>query len=369
LKDIAPGPAAGSSFVGRGRIAAGAMAFAAVTAFALLGSSPALAASAPPTITSAFTPNEIGVGDSTASALSITITNTNTKSISAVLFSDTLPAGLTIDNPAGENGTCGSAGVITANPGSSTFSLSGGSVKASTFCTISVSLIASQAGTFKNSTGLVSSSAGSSSTGDTESVTVLPPPTLTVAKIKNNAKYAYGQTVKPTYTCTQPVDPTALEDCSAVDDLGNSIGSGGALKTKDPGKHTLSVTSTSTDGLSTEQDFNYTVLPDNRFTVSHLQAKKGGSLAFQLRLPGAGAVKVVGLAPKNVTFAKYNGKVGQLRTLKLTIEPTPAAKKLLTPPASKTASTRVKLKLTITYTPKGGVKKTVTKHVTAVSSK
>jgi hypothetical protein len=44
-------------------------------------------------------------------------------------------------------------------------------------------LIAGQAGTLSNDTGPVSSSAGSSSAGDTETLTVLPPPTVAVTHI------------------------------------------------------------------------------------------------------------------------------------------------------------------------------------------
>jgi hypothetical protein len=351
----------------------------AFTALAFISSGPAEAAAVPPTIASAFTPTEIGVGDSSATALSVTIANPNASgTLSAVSFSDSLPAGLTIDDPNGENGTCGSAGVITALAGSSTVSLTGGSVKAATSCTISVAVIASQPGAFQNSTGLVSSSAGASSAGSTASLTVLPPPTLAVAHITNNAKYTFGETVKPTYTCTQPADPTALADCSAEDDLGNSIASGGALKTKIPGDHALTVTATSSDGMSTTDTFNYTVLPDNRFTVSTVQAKSGGALSFQLRLPGAGAVKVVELAPKNVSFGTFTATVAQERTLKVTVKPTPAGKKLLVAPVAtktktgtttkKAAPIKVKVKLEVTYTPKGGVKKTVTKRVIALSS-
>jgi hypothetical protein len=353
---------------------------AAATALAFVSPGPANAAAAPPTIAIAFTPTEIGVGDSTATALSFTIANPNPSgTLSAVSFTDSLPTGLTIDNPNGENGSCGSAGVITAAPGSSTISLTGGSVKAAASCTISIAVIASQTGVFQNSTSPVSSSAGSSPAGDTKSLTVLPPPTVTVANIRNNAKYTFGEAIRPTYSCAQPADATALTDCSAQDYLGNTIPSGGTLKTRVPGDHALTVTATSSDGLSTTDTFNYTVLPDNRFSVSTVRAKSGGAVSFQLGLPGAGAIKVLELGPKNVTFGKYAATIGQKRTLRVTVKPTPAGRKLLlTLAAAKktTASKRtkeaapahVKVKLTVAYTPKGGVRKILTKHLVAVSS-
>lgn len=318
----------------------------------------ALAATLPPTITSAFTPNLIGVGDTDATALSVTTTNPNASgTLSSISFADTLPAGLTVDDPNGLNGTCGSTNVITANPGSQTFSLSAGSLKAATSCTLSISLIAGQVGTLSNDTGPVSFSGGSTSAGDTETLTVLPPPTVSVTHIKNNAKYAYGQVVRPRYSCTQPADPAEPEplDCSAADDLGNNVASGGALDTKSPGPHSLTVSATSVDGLVTTDTVNYTVLPDNHFTISKVNPKPGGALAFQLALPGAGRIKVLELAG-TTTFGSYKGRVSGKRKLTVTVKPTPQGTALLT------ASNSVKVTLEVTYTPNGGVKRTVSKR-------
>jgi hypothetical protein len=315
----------------------------------------------PPTITSAFTPNLIGVGDTDATALSVTITNPNaTATLSSISFTDTLPAGLTVDDPNGENGTCGSTGVITAAPGSQTFSLSAGSLKGATTCTLSISLIAGQVGTLSNDTGPVSSSAGASSAGDTETLTVLPPPTVSVTHVKNNAKYAFGEVVRPRYSCTQPADAAGLSDCSAADDLGNNVASGGALDTKSPGPHSLTVSATSVDGLVTTDTVNYTVLPDNRVTISKVKPKQGGALAFQLALPGAGKIKVLELSGKT-TFGSYTTSVRGERKLKVTVKPTPSGQALLT------AGNSVRVTLEVTYTPKGGVKRTVIKRGITVS--
>ena len=334
---------------------------AAVAAIGLQAAPAALAATAPPTIASAFTPNLIGVGDSDATALSVTITNPNASAtLSSVSFTDTLPAGLTVDDPNGENGTCGSAGVITATPGSQIFSLSAGSLKGAAACTLSISLIASQTGALSNDTGPVGSSAGSSSAGDTETLTVLPPPTVSVSGVKNNAKYAYGTVVRPRYSCTQPADTTALSDCSAADDLGNNVRSGRALDTKSPGPHNLTVSATSADGLVTTDTVNYTVLPDNRFTISKVKPTTAGALTFALALPGAGTVKVAELAG-TATVGSFTGRVNGKRTVHVTLKPTPQGTALLT------ASTSVKVALKVTYTPKGGVKRTVVKHGVTLS--
>jgi hypothetical protein len=328
-----------------------------------LGVVPTALAASPPTITSAFTPALIGLSDSAATALSFTVTNPNASgTLSAVSFTDTLAAGLAVDDPSGENGTCGSTGVITAAPATQTISLSGGSIKAGAACTFSVSVTASQTGTFQNTTSAVSSSAGDSSAGAATTLTVIPPPTVTVSHIKNNAKYTYGEAVRPTYSCTQPQDATGLTDCSAEDDLGNDIASGGALKTKLPGSHSLTVSATSDDGAVTTDEIDYTVLPNNRFVIAKVKPKHHGALQFQLALPGAGKVKVVELAGKK-TFGQFTGSVATQRKLNVAVKPTAAGRAILK------QSTPVKVTLKVTYTPKGGVKRTVTRRGIALSSK
>jgi hypothetical protein len=364
LRDIGRSASARSLPTGRGLIGAAVASAVTATAFALATAVPAMAAAAPPTITSAFTPTEIGVGDSTATALSFTITNPNASgTLSGVSFTDALPAGLTVDNPNGENGTCGSASVVTAVPASATISLTGGSLKATASCTVSVSLIAGQVGVLQNTTGPVSSSAGSSATGDTQSLTVLPPPTVTVRGVKTNAHYTFGAKVKPTFTCAQPGDPAVLADCSAVDDLGNSVASGKALRTTQAGSHSLTVTATSSDGLSTTDTFDYTVLSNNRFTVSAIKHNSAGTISLRLGLPGAGKVKVVELAAHGVTFGRYAVSVSAERTLHVKVKPTPAGKALLK------KGTTAKIKLEVTYTPKGGVDRTLTKRAIALTTK
>ncbi len=328
-----------------------------------LGVVPTALAASPPTITSAFTPSLIGLSDSAATALSFTITNPNASgTLSAVAFTDTLPAGLAIDNPNGENGTCGSAGVITAAPATQTISLSGGAIKAGASCTFSVSVTAAQTGTFQSTTSAVSSSAGASSAGAAATLTVIPPPTVTVSHIKENAKYTYGQVVKPTYSCTQPQDAAGLTDCSAEDDLGNDIASGGALKTKVPGSHSLTVSATSDDGAVTTQTIDYVVLPDNQFVIAKVKPKHHGALQFQLALPGAGKVQVVELAGKK-TFGHFAGSVASQRKLNVTVKPTTAGGALLKQNPS------VRVTLQVTYTPKGGVKRTVTRRGIVLTAK
>jgi hypothetical protein len=151
------------------------------------------------------------------------------------------------------------------------------------------------------------------------------------------------------------VDASALSDCSAADELGNAIASGGALNTKLPGSHTLTVSATSSDGLVTSQDINYTVLPDNRFTLTSVVTKANGTVSFLLALPGAGSVSVRELAGRR-TFGTYSGHISTARKLKVTIKPSPAGKRLLG------GGHAQRISIQVTFAPTGGVKRTVTRH-------
>jgi hypothetical protein len=319
-----------------------------LAAASAVAATPAIAATTkPPTITSSFTPNLIGVGDTTA--LGITLTNPNTSgTLSGVGFNDTLPTGLAIDNPSGENGTCGTAGVVTAAPGTQTFSLSGGSLKAGASCTVSVAVTASEPEVVQNDTGPASSSAGNSvSSGDTEVLTVLASPTATIVKPANHARYNYRQVVRANYSCGQAGYTLGIQSCSALDDLGNTIADGGRLVTNVAGAHQLTVYSISVDGDVTTASVNYTVLPDNQFTVSKVKPKSGGSVSFEVGLPGAGKVLALALAGKKIV-AKTNVAVHGKRQLQVRLKPTGLG----------TGGATVQLK--VTYTPKGGEPRTVT---------
>ncbi len=332
----------------------GATTLASVSAVALtagLATSAQGATAQPPTVTSSFTPNLIGVGGT--SALGITITNPNSSaSLSSIAFDDTLPANLVIDNPNGESGTCGSAGVVSAAPGSSSFSLSGGSLKAAASCTVSVAVTASAAEVVENSTGLVNSSAGNSASGDTEALTVLAAPTVTVITPANNAVYNFGQVVLTSFSCGQVAYALGLADCSAADDLGNMIDDGQALITDVPGARQLSVFATSITGLVTTDTVNYTVLPDNRFTVTKIKAAKGGKLSFLVALPGAGKLQVTELDGKT-TVAKTLFKVHRQETKRLSVSLDANGLRLL-------AKGAFKVRLSVIYTPTGGRARTVT---------
>jgi hypothetical protein len=141
----------------------------------------------PPSITSAFAPMSIMVGATTT--LSFTLKNPNTATtLSGIALSDTLPAGLVVGSPSGAQGSCG-GGMLTAVPGSGTFSLAGGQLAPGASCTVSLTIKATQAGMKQNSVGPVSSTQSGAAGSAPATVTVAPLPSsqFAVRNIKPSA--------------------------------------------------------------------------------------------------------------------------------------------------------------------------------------
>jgi uncharacterized repeat protein (TIGR01451 family) len=134
------------------------------------------AASVPPSISKVFNPS--GMPPNGISTLSITVTNpaANTEDLTGVSFNDNFPANLVVATPGGLSNTCG--GTATAADGSTSVSLTGGTVPINSSCTVSVNVTSSVVGSYLNTTDPVSSTNGG--TGNTASATlsVALPPTI-----------------------------------------------------------------------------------------------------------------------------------------------------------------------------------------------
>jgi uncharacterized repeat protein (TIGR01451 family) len=113
---------------------------------------------APPTISKSFSPDSIEIGST--STLTFTITNpaANVVTLTGIGFSDSLPAGLRVAAPNHESDDCG--GSVSAAGGSTSVSLTGGSLGVDDSCTISVDMAALTAGTKNNVTSQVTSVQG-----------------------------------------------------------------------------------------------------------------------------------------------------------------------------------------------------------------
>ncbi len=116
----------------------------------------------PPEFTKAFAPATIDAGATTT--LTFTIDNSAAGApVSDLSFTDNLPAGVSVADPASASTTC-TGGTITAVAGGNTIGYSGGTVAATSSCEIQVNVTANEPGTYTNTTEELTSSAGSSGT-------------------------------------------------------------------------------------------------------------------------------------------------------------------------------------------------------------
>jgi len=95
--------------------------------------------------------------------------------LTGIAFTDNLPAGLVVASTPNLTNTCG--GTATAVGGSSSVSLSAGTLAASASCTVSVSVRGTTAGVKNNSVQVTSTEGGTGNTSN-DSITVVGPPTI-----------------------------------------------------------------------------------------------------------------------------------------------------------------------------------------------
>ena len=130
-------------------------------AFLLAATLVASVANAQPTFDKVFNPDTIGPG--AVSMLTFTIENESATPVTGLDFSDTLPTGVTIADPAIASTDCVDP-VLSAPAGGGTITLSDGDVPGSSACTVTVQVTSSTPGTHMNVSGDLMSSAGNSGT-------------------------------------------------------------------------------------------------------------------------------------------------------------------------------------------------------------
>lgn len=121
--------------------------------------------------------NPISISVNQTSTLTIKLFNSNFSPATNTSFTDNLPSGLVIANPAMMSNTCG--GTVTANPGSTSIQLSGGTIPAATSgtngnCQITLKVIASTPNTYVNTiaANTVTSSQGTNPLAASATLTV-----------------------------------------------------------------------------------------------------------------------------------------------------------------------------------------------------
>ena len=122
-----------------------------------------------PTLTKAFSPTTVGVGQN--SVLTFTITNpAGAPARTGLTFTDTLPAGAVIGTPNGLVNGCGGTPTITATAGTGVLTVGGTGVNAAigaSTCTITVNVTSATAGSYVNGAAQVTAIAGCSTASRT----------------------------------------------------------------------------------------------------------------------------------------------------------------------------------------------------------
>ncbi len=129
-----------------------------------------------PTFSKSFAPSTIGPGST--STLTFTISNAESPDpVSDIAFTDTLPAGVTIATPASATSTCG--GTLSAPDGGTTITFSNGVVALDSTCSITVDVTSSTPNVHTNTSGALTSNAGSSGTATADLTVVTTRPGFT----------------------------------------------------------------------------------------------------------------------------------------------------------------------------------------------
>jgi uncharacterized repeat protein (TIGR01451 family) len=199
--------------------------------------------------------------------------------------------------------------------------------------------------------------------GQTDTATihfrVAAAPAATITTPANGARYTRRQLVTASYACAESADGPALASCVGT------VANGTAIDTSTTGRHTFSVTATSSDGQTATTTISYQVLaPDNGFTVAHIHTSAGGTIRFSIRVPGPGTIDVLATvwknniahaattlqpAPRRFVFGRKHASARQAGTFKLMLRANARGRRLM-----RHHRYRVTLRLWVTYQPTAG---------------
>jgi hypothetical protein len=155
----------------------------------------------PPAVSKQFFPANIPVGGTSTLTVSI-ITGNQAPGLTGVGLVDNLPAGLVVATPNNLSGNCPGP-LPTATAGSSTITLVGGQVGIDTFCSFSVNVTGTTAGTKNNVTNNVTSDQGTGNMATASlGVGLLAPPTI--SKAFGAANIPLNGTTSLSFTVTNP---------------------------------------------------------------------------------------------------------------------------------------------------------------------
>jgi hypothetical protein len=262
---------------------------------------------AAPTVAKSFSPSTIAANGT--STLTITLTNSNTASISGATFTDTYPANLVNAGAPAVSNTCG--GTATATAGGNSLTLSGGTIPASSSCTVTVTVTSATAGSYINSTGAVTSTNAASGTSASATLivraisatnsTVTASPTTVIANgvntstitvtLRDGANLAVsGKTV----TLTKSGGSSIISAASGTSDVNGVV----TFTVKDTVAETTTYTATdSTDSIAITQTaaVTFVFVPILKtFSTSPIAANGSSTLSVSLTNSSSSSVAGAG---------------------------------------------------------------------------
>ncbi|PLY00503.1 MAG: hypothetical protein C0622_08620 [Desulfuromonas sp.] len=171
-----------------------------------------------------FDPTPVGIGQ--PSALTFTLTNPGsaTARSAGLTFSDTLPAGVVIADPANVVNNCGGTPTITATPGSSSFTVGGTGVAAAagtSSCTISVDVLSETAGAYINGSTNISAYASAIRNDVTDQTLTVVQPSLD--KEFSTTTIVERETSTLTFTLTNGTGDPAQAGINFTDTLPTNV--------------------------------------------------------------------------------------------------------------------------------------------------
>jgi hypothetical protein len=205
-------------------------------------------------------------------------------------------------------------------------------------------------------------------TGNTSiAYTVIGAPAAQITSPRSNTTFYPREKVATSFTCEDGVNAPGLRSCT---DSNGASGRAGTLHTTRAGRHSYSVTATSTDGQQTTSSISYTVeYPTDHFTVSHITPHPGGGVSFEISIPGPGSLDVLETAwndnfarvtqllqpaKHRFVFARSHRTARRGGTLHIIVGPGGQGRLLI-----RHHRYRVTLRLWVTYTPTHGLRRSV----------